>query len=201
LALIHESDGEINPYAPPRADVVPPEPMELVDLAECGRLRSSYLGAESAVRTVGAGCILAAAAIVCLFYIHTTDERTVWPVFVAFMIVIGGIAATLGLGLRSCRGWARWGAIVLLPLATILLSWVCWLELLPLAIAVLLVPPMAIGLAVLASPSAAAVCRRSYRIAIQRTPHLRRPHWPIWTGGLVELVLIIVAIVWWLIAG
>ncbi len=192
---------ESNPYSPPHAELVLPDEANLVDPVECERLRLPHLRAESRIRIVGLGCILAAPAIIGLFYQYTTDEHTVWPVFIAFMIVIGSIPATLGVGLRSYRGWARWAAILLLLPSAGLIGWLCWARILPRAVEVLTFPPILAGLVVLASRSAANICRRSYRIAVRRTSHLRRPKGPMWTATLVELGLVAVVIVWRLLSG
>jgi hypothetical protein len=196
-----EPDQDRNPYAPPRAELVPPDEAIFADPAECERLRLPNLRTESRVRTVGLGWMLAAPVTICLFYLYTTDKDTVWPVFIAFMIVIGGIPTALGLGLRSYRGWARWGVILLSLPAAGLIGWLCWVGLLPTALDVLTVPPFCAGVVVLVSRSAAIVCRHSYRIAVRKTPHLRPPRRPMWTAALVELTLVVAVIVWRVFAG
>jgi len=170
LLLAREPDSESNPYAPPRAELVPPDPL---DPAEAEQLRLAHLPNEASVRVTGLGCMLAAPLIVFLFYWYTTDEHTVWQVFFAFMVVIAAIPLALGLGLRAFRGWARWGAILFLLLCGCLTGWLASIGELPVILAIMVVPLTAVGVRILAGRSASSVCRKSYRRAVALTPHLR----------------------------
>jgi len=180
LPLAREPDSESNPYAPPRAELAPAEPPDLLDLAEAEQLRLAHLPAEAAIGAIGLGCIIAAMLIVFLFYSYTTDENTVWQVFFAFMVVVAGIPSALGLGLLAYHARARWGAMAFLLLFGNVIGWLAWIEELPLALAIVVVPLTAMSVWILATRSASRICRRSYRRAVAMTPHIRRPAGLIW---------------------
>jgi hypothetical protein len=200
LAAVDPQNDDTNPYAPPRARFGPPDAASLADALEFERLRMPHLWAESAIRLVSFECFLSGVVILSLFYFYTTDERTVWPVFAAFMIVTFAIPAALGAGLWSFRAWARWGTALWLSLGAALLGWLTWEELLPQALAALILPPAFLTLAFLFSRSAATVCRCSYRIAVKNTPGLHRPRKLVLTVAFVEAAILVVAIIWGAVA-
>jgi hypothetical protein len=195
LELMNQPDEEANPYAPPRSAIGATAATSPADLAKRERLRRPRPRAETKVRIVGLGCMVAAVIIVLLFYLYTTNENTIWIVFAAFMAVGGGGPSILGAGLYFFHAWARWCAGLFLALCATVIAGLRWRRLPPLEWAVLNLPPMVMGLGVLASRPAGIICRRSYRIAVAKTPHLRRPLGPLWRFAIVELALVIVVVV------
>ncbi len=156
-----------------------------------------HLWAESAIRLVSFECFLSGVVILALFYFYTTDERTVWPVFAAFMIVTFAIPAAFGAGLWCFRAWAHWGTALWLSLGA------CAPRLVDMA-RVAATPVGSLDLASgLLDPRFPVLqvcgCRLSQLISNRSQeypPGLHRPRKLALTVALVEAAILVVAIIW-----
>jgi hypothetical protein len=182
---------EFNPYEAPQAPLKASGDAPAATLDEARRLRLLHLRAESSLRTIGLFWMLSVPVIPTFFYLFTTDERTVWPVFWAFMIPFSSIPLGLGLGLRQLRKGALVTTIIVLGLIILIFAAAYTshtLDTVYFGIQTLIVVLLLTCLFVVVSPLARKSCTPGYRSAVALTPEIVRPF------SLVAKVALVVAV-------
>ena len=115
---------ELNPYAPPEADlvntVVPPSS----ELAELEAIRRKYLSHEASVKSIGSlfdlSAVIAAVVVVVATFTAVQGVRQMDSTMVAGIlvwVVALGFCVALGRGLNGLKPWARWVTVVMTALS------------------------------------------------------------------------------------
>ena len=119
-----EPGDELNPYAPPEADlvntVVPPSS----ELAELEAIRRKYLSHEASVKSIGSlfdlSAVIAAVVVVVATFTAVQGVRQMDSTMVAGIlvwVVALGFCVALGRGLNGLKPWARWVTVVMTALS------------------------------------------------------------------------------------
>lgn len=204
---------EVNPYAPPRADVGESPPLSESQSRD-EAVRQAHISHETSIRSLGflhllgAGIMLLGLVGMAAAFWNTTQAggggSLVAMVGVTAYLVIGGAAnLALGIGLRGLHSWARWTDAVLIVLLLLInlvgvviqagREEVDFTGLVFTFLLSAIIPGFILYL--LVSPKAAVVFSPEYKAIIARTPHVKmKTSWVV-KGCLIVLVAFLLFLV------
>ena len=202
-------EDEINPYAPPKADIEAHPLVGSAELVRAEETRRRFLNHEASVQSIGALYILGAifmgiatvggilGAVGVLDAARPGAENA--PVILGFMAAFYGVLTILfvavGIGLYKLKTWARWVVVVLTAInivtSLVYIALIAMAGIQPYVLVVagitLLIPGYILYL--LVSPKASVVFSPEYRHVIEQTPHIKYK-----TSCLVKVLLIVVLV-------
>ena len=196
-------EPELNPYAPPEAELIELVAIAPSDLAEAEAVRRAHITHETSIKALGAlhliGALVGFSWLIAYagFGIQHAGggmDAILSIVPLLILLFFTSINLALGIGLRGLRLWARWidvaliGFALLSNLLSVILAAIWGLgefELgVPLASSI--IPGYILYL--LLSPRATAIFSPGYRDIIARTPHVKmKTSWLV-KGCLIVLV-------------